>query len=222
MIKTKIGRAAGFGAAAIVAALSFAIAVLAPTPAKARVFVGFGFGFPIGFPFYYPPYPYPPPAYYPPPPPYYPAPAAYPATGTPNQPPGGYAPSGLAGSPSITYTPRPPTPRGAAGQTRKVNIAGNTGPPGLRAIVRPSVTAPPAGMRAANGGLLIEIGRGGGRSGPASRSGINVLCRQVRGARRTTADRHGLPPARRAARPVGRMSRREPGRKKVVNLGIPP
>jgi hypothetical protein len=32
--------------------------------------------------------------------------------------------------------------------------------------VRPSVTAPPAGTRAANGGLLIEIGRGGGRSGP--------------------------------------------------------
>ena len=89
MIKTKIGRAAGFGAAAIVAALGFATAVLAPTPAEARVFVGFGFGFPIGFPFYYPPYPYPPPAYYPPPP-----------------PPGGYAPSGLAGSPSITYTPR--------------------------------------------------------------------------------------------------------------------
>ena len=106
MIKTKIGRAAGFGAAAIVAALGFATAVLAPTPAEPRVFVGFGFGFPIGFPFYYPPYPYPPPAYYPPPPPYYSAPAAYPAPGTPNQPPGGYAPSGLAGSPSITYTPR--------------------------------------------------------------------------------------------------------------------
>ena len=68
-----------------------------------------------------------------PPPPYYSAPAAYPAPGTPNQPPGGYAPSGLAGSPSITYTPRPPTPRGAAGQTRKVNIAGNTGPPDHRA-----------------------------------------------------------------------------------------
>jgi hypothetical protein len=82
MIKTKIGRAAGFGAAAIVAALGFATAVLAPTPAEARVFVGFGVGFPIGFPFYYPPYPYPPPAYYPPPPPYYPAPAAYPAPGT--------------------------------------------------------------------------------------------------------------------------------------------
>jgi hypothetical protein len=30
MIKTKIGRAAGFGAAAIVAALGFATAVLAP------------------------------------------------------------------------------------------------------------------------------------------------------------------------------------------------
>jgi hypothetical protein len=64
MIKTKIGRAAGFGAAAIVAALGFATAALLPSP------------------------------------------AAYPAPGTPNQPPGGYAPSGLAGSPSITYTPR--------------------------------------------------------------------------------------------------------------------
>ena len=106
MIKTKIGRAAGFGAAAIVAALGFATAVLAPTPAEARVFVGVGFGFPIGFPFYYPPYPYPPPAYYPPPPPYYSAPAAYPAPGTPNQQSRGYAPSELAGSPSITYAPR--------------------------------------------------------------------------------------------------------------------
>ena len=112
--------------------------------------------------------------------------------------------------PDLRRARRSPTRRGAAGQTRKVNIAGNTGPPGLRAIVRPSVTAPPAGMRAANGGLLIEIGRGGGRSGPASRSGINVLCRQVRGARPTTADRHGLRPAARAARPIGRMSRREP------------
>jgi hypothetical protein len=35
MIKTKIGRAAGFGAAAIVAALGFATAVLAPTPVEA-------------------------------------------------------------------------------------------------------------------------------------------------------------------------------------------
>ena len=107
MIKTKTGRAGGFGAAAIIAALGFAAAVSARTPAEARVFVGFGFGFPIGFPFYYPPYPYPfpPPAYYPPPP-YYPAPASYPAPGTPYQPPGGYAPSGSAGNPSITYTPR--------------------------------------------------------------------------------------------------------------------
>jgi hypothetical protein len=107
MIKTTTGRAGGFGAAAIIAALGFAAAVSTPTPAEARVFVGFGFGFPIGFPFFYPPYPYypPPPAYYPPPP-YYPAPASYPAPGTPSQPPGGNAPSGSAGSPSITYTPR--------------------------------------------------------------------------------------------------------------------
>ena len=104
----------------------------------------------------------------------------------------------------------------------KIGRAAGFDAAGPRAIARPSVTAPPAGMGAANGGLLIEIGRGGGRSGPASRSGINVLCRQVRGARPTTADRHGLPPACRAARPVGRMSRRESGRKKVVNLGIPP
>jgi hypothetical protein len=68
--------------------------------------------------------------------------------------------------PDLRRARRSPTRRGAAGQTRKVNIAGNTGPSGPRAIVRPSVTAPPAGMRAANGGLLIEIGRGGGRSGP--------------------------------------------------------
>ena len=59
MIKTKIARAAGFGAVAIIAALSFTVGLSAPTPAEARVFVGFGFGFPIGFPFYYPPYPYP-------------------------------------------------------------------------------------------------------------------------------------------------------------------
>ena len=109
MLKTKTGRTAGFGAAAIIAALGFAAAVSAPTPAAARVFVGFGFGFPIGFPFYYPPYPYPypypPPVYYPPLP-YNLAPASYPAAGTPPQPSGGYAPSGSAGSPSITYTPR--------------------------------------------------------------------------------------------------------------------
>jgi hypothetical protein len=112
MIKTLTGRAAGFGAAAIIAALGFAAAVSAPTSAEARVFVGFGFGFPIGFPFYYPPpYPYPPPAFYPPPPYYpapvsYPAPASYPAPGTPPQSSGGYAPSGSAGSPPVTYTPR--------------------------------------------------------------------------------------------------------------------
>lgn len=106
MITTKIGRAAGLVAVAIVAALGFTAAVSGPTPAEARVFVGFGFGFPIGFPFYYPPpYPYPPPAFYPPPPPY-PAPVSYPAPGTPNQPSGGYAPSGAAGTPAIIYTPR--------------------------------------------------------------------------------------------------------------------
>jgi hypothetical protein len=103
MITTKIGRAAAFSAVGIVAALGVAAAV--STPAAARVFVGFGFGFPIGFPFYYPPYPYPPPAYYPPPP-YYPDPASYPAPVTPSQPSAGYTPSGSAGSPTITYTPR--------------------------------------------------------------------------------------------------------------------
>lgn len=41
MITTKIGRAAGLGAVAIVAALGFAAAVSAPTPAEARVFGGF-------------------------------------------------------------------------------------------------------------------------------------------------------------------------------------
>ena len=66
------------GAAAILMALGFGAALLASTPAEARVFIGFGFGFPIGFPYYYPPYPYgyyyppPVPAYYPPPPSYYP------------------------------------------------------------------------------------------------------------------------------------------------------
>jgi hypothetical protein len=104
MIKTKIARAPGFGAVAIIAALSFTAGLSAPTPAEARVFVGFGFGFPIGFPFYYPPYPYP--YYPPPPPPYYPAPASYPAPGPSSQAPGIYAPPGSAGSPSITYTPR--------------------------------------------------------------------------------------------------------------------
>jgi hypothetical protein len=103
MITTKIGRAAVFSAVGIVAVLGFAAAV--STPAAARVFIGFGFGFPIGFPFYYPPYPYPPPAYYPPPP-YYPDLASYPAPGAPSQPSAGYTPSGSAGSPSITYTPR--------------------------------------------------------------------------------------------------------------------
>jgi hypothetical protein len=95
-------RAARFGAVAIVAALGFAAVVSPPTPAEAGVFVGFGVGIPIGFPFYYPPYPYyPPPAYYPPPP-YYPAPASYPAPGTSYQPSTGYT----AESPSIIYTPR--------------------------------------------------------------------------------------------------------------------
>ncbi len=54
------------------------------------------------------------------------------------------------------------------------------------------------------------------------RSGINGLCRQARGARRTMASRHGPRPVSRAARPVGRMSRRGPDRKTVLNLGIPP
>ena len=106
MIKTKTGRAAGFGAAAIVAALGFAAVVSASTPAEARVFVGFGFGFPIGFPYYYPPYPYYPPLAYYQPPPYYPDRASYPAPGTPSQPLRGSASSGTAGNPSITYTPR--------------------------------------------------------------------------------------------------------------------
>jgi len=106
MIRTKIGGAAGFGAMTIIAALGLAAAVSAPTPAEARVFVGFGFGFPIGFPFFYPPYPYyPPPVYYTSLP-YYPAAASYAAPGTPSQPLAGYASSGPAGSPSITYTPR--------------------------------------------------------------------------------------------------------------------
>ena len=182
MIKTKIGRAAGFGAAAIVAALALIRRQLTTRHRRPTT---------------------------------QPRPLI-------RRPGLRISRQAVMLPPDLRGARRSPTPRGAAGQTRKVNIAGNTGPPGPRAIVRPSVTAPPAGMRAANGGLLIEIGRGGGRSGPASRSGINVLCRQVRGARRTTADRHGFPPACRAARPVGRMSRRESGRKKVVNLGIPP
>ena len=139
MVTTRVARAAGFSALSIIAALGFAAAVSTPTPAEAAVFVGFGFGFPIGYPFYYPP-----PAYYPPPPPY-PAPASCPASGTPSQRSGGYAPSAPAES------PRSPTRRGAAGRTRRVNIAENTGPLDLRATVRPSVTAPPAGTRAANG-----------------------------------------------------------------------
>src|SRR5580704_6058383 len=133
MVTTRAARAAGFSALSIIAALGFAAAVSAPTPAEAAVFVGFGFGFPIGYPFYYPP------------PPPYPAPASCPASGTPSQRSGGYAPSAPAES------PRSPTRRGAAGRTRRVNIAENTGPLDLRATVRPSVTAPPAGTRAANG-----------------------------------------------------------------------
>ena len=56
-----------------------------------------------------------------------------------------YAPSAPAESPSITYTAR----RGWT--NAQVNIAENTGPLDARATVRPSVTAPPAGTRAANG-----------------------------------------------------------------------
>jgi len=48
----------GRGIAAVLMALGFGAALLASTPAEARVFIGFGFGFPIGFPYYYPPYPY--------------------------------------------------------------------------------------------------------------------------------------------------------------------
>jgi hypothetical protein len=132
MIKTKTGRAGGFGAVPIIAALGFAAAVSAPTPAEARVFVGFGFGIPIGFPFFYPPYPYyPPPAYYPPP--YYPAPASYPAPGTPSQPPGSYARSGSAGSPSITYTPRRGWTNAQGQYCREYRT---TGPAGNRATER--------------------------------------------------------------------------------------
>jgi hypothetical protein len=91
------------GAAALVTALAFAATVLAPRSAAAAVFVGFGFGFPIGFPAYYPPYPYPPPApYYPP----YPAPGSYPPSAS-YQPSSAYPPPGSASPPKITYTPRP-------------------------------------------------------------------------------------------------------------------
>jgi hypothetical protein len=96
------------------------------------VFVGFGFGFPIGFPFYYPPYPYPPPAYYPPPPDY-PVPAPYPAPGTSNQLSGGYAPPGLARSPSITYTPRRGWTNAQGQYCREYRT---TGPAGNRATDR--------------------------------------------------------------------------------------
>ena len=134
MMETKTGRAAGFGAAAIIAALGIAAAVSAPAPAEARVFIGFGFGFPIGFPFYYPPYPYyPPPVYYPPAPPYYPAPASYPATGTSSQPSGGYAHAGSAGSPSITYTPRRGWTNAQGEYCREYRT---TGPAGNRATER--------------------------------------------------------------------------------------
>lgn len=129
MITTRIGRAARFGAVAIVAALGFAAAVSVPIPAEARVFVGFGFGIPIGFPFYYPPYPYyPPPAYYPPPP-YYPAPASYPESGTSYQPSTAYP----AGSPSITYTPRRGWTNAQGQYCREYRT---TGPAGNRATER--------------------------------------------------------------------------------------
>ena len=123
MITTRIGRAAPFGAVAIVAALGFVAAVSVPTPAEARVFVGFGFGIPIGFPFYYPPYPY-----YPPPP-YYPAPSSYPEPGTSYQPSAGYT----AGSPSITYTPRRGWTNAQGQYCREYRT---TGPAGNRATER--------------------------------------------------------------------------------------
>jgi hypothetical protein len=123
MIKTKIGRAAGFGAAAIVAALGFATAVLAPTPAEARVFVGFGFGFPIIRPTlirqlttrHRRPTTHPRPLI--------------------RRPGLQISRQAVMLPPDLRGACRSPTPRGAAGQTRKVNIAGNTGPPGPRAIV---------------------------------------------------------------------------------------
>jgi hypothetical protein len=140
MIWTKTGRTAGFGAAAIVAALGLAAAVSAPTPAEARVFIGFGFGFPIGFPFYYPPYPYPPPAYYAPPPDY-PAPASYPAPGTSNQRSGSYAPSRSAGTPSVTYTPRRGWTNAQGQYCREYRT---TGPAGSRATERYGTACPDA------------------------------------------------------------------------------
>jgi hypothetical protein len=96
---TKIRRVSGIGGAAVIAALTFGATVLVPTAAEA--FVAVGFSFPIGFPFFYPPYPYP---YYYPPPPYYPPPA-YPPPPVAYQPSTGYAPSATA-PPAITYTPR--------------------------------------------------------------------------------------------------------------------
>jgi hypothetical protein len=54
----------------------------------------------------------------------------------------------------------------------KIGRAAGFGAPDPRAIVRPSVTAPPAGMRAANGGLLIEIGRGGAEAAPVRAQGL--------------------------------------------------
>jgi hypothetical protein len=95
--------------------------------------------FQMGYPFYYPS-----PAYYPPPP-SYPAPASYPESGTPSQR------SGVTLPLHLPRARRSSRRRGAAGGTRRVNIAGNTRPPDPRATVRPSVTAPPAGTRAANG-----------------------------------------------------------------------
>jgi hypothetical protein len=116
-------RTARFGAVAIVAALGFAAAVSSPTPAEAGVFGGFGFGIPIRFPFYYPPYPYyPPPAITPPR-------RLIPRQGRP-----------ISRQPVILpRARRSPTRRGAAGRTRRVNIAGEyrtTGPSGNRATER--------------------------------------------------------------------------------------
>jgi hypothetical protein len=103
MTSTRIRRFTGVAAATVIAALGFAATVSVPTRAEAAVFVGFGFGFPIGFPGYYPPYPYPPPPpYYPPP---YPPPGAYPPSAS-YHPSSAYPPPGSA-APPITYTPRP-------------------------------------------------------------------------------------------------------------------